>query len=87
MKEHVSEAKEMFSTSNKVTRPEKALILAFMAGSRVNPCPEQGDIISIRLSENEEIRTQPEGTKKVTVETFFQMNYVTGEWKRVSKTH
>eukprot|EP00106_Octopus_bimaculoides_P009807 XP_014777249.1 PREDICTED: negative elongation factor A-like [Octopus bimaculoides] len=86
-KEHVSEAKEMFSTSNKVTRPEKALILAFMAGSRVNPCPEQGDIISIRLSENEEIRAQPEGTKKVTVETFFQMNYVTGEWKRVSKTH
>lgn len=28
------EAQEMFRTANKVTRPEKALILGFMAGSR-----------------------------------------------------
>ena len=30
------EAQEMFRMSNKVTRPEKALILGFMAGSRGN---------------------------------------------------
>ena len=30
------EAQEMFKTSNIVTRPEKALILGFMAGSRGN---------------------------------------------------
>lgn len=30
------EAQEMFRTANKVTRPEKALILGFMAGSRGN---------------------------------------------------
>lgn len=52
-----------------------------------NPCPTQGDILSIRLSENEEILQQPEGSKKVIVETFFQMNYATGEWKRVRKVH
>lgn len=28
------EAQEMFRAANKVTRPEKALILGFMAGSR-----------------------------------------------------
>ena len=28
------EAQEMFRVSNKVSRPEKALILGFMAGSR-----------------------------------------------------
>jgi len=28
------DAQEMFKNSNKVTRPEKALILGFMAGSR-----------------------------------------------------
>ena len=28
------EAQDMFKVSNKVTRPEKALILGFMAGSR-----------------------------------------------------
>ena len=36
------EAQEMFRTANKVTRPEKALILGFMAGSRDNPCPHLG---------------------------------------------
>ena len=35
-KEQMLEAQEMFKTSNKVTRPEKALILGFMAGSRGN---------------------------------------------------
>lgn len=33
-KEQMLEAQEMFRTENKVTRPEKALILGFMAGSR-----------------------------------------------------
>ena len=37
------EAQEMFKTANKVTRPEKALILGFMAGSRDNPCPHLGN--------------------------------------------
>ncbi len=30
----MQEAQEMFKNANKVTRPEKALILGFMAGSR-----------------------------------------------------
>jgi len=37
-KEQMMEAQEMFRTSNKVTRPEKALILGFMAGSRGKFC-------------------------------------------------
>ena len=32
----MQEAQEMFKNANKVTRPEKALILGFMAGSRGN---------------------------------------------------
>ena len=42
-KEQMLEAQEMFKTANKVTRPEKALILGFMAGSRDNPCPHLGN--------------------------------------------
>ena len=34
-KDQMLEAQEMFRTANKVTRPEKALILGFMAGSRL----------------------------------------------------
>jgi hypothetical protein len=45
-KEQMFEAQEMFRTANKVTRPEKALILGFMAGSRDNPCPHLGNFFS-----------------------------------------
>ena len=43
-REQMMEAQEMFATANKVTRPEKALILGFMAGSRENPCPHLGKL-------------------------------------------
>ncbi|XP_060596792.1 negative elongation factor A-like [Ruditapes philippinarum] len=85
-REQMMEAQDMFKNSNKVTRPEKALILGFMAGSRENPCPQQGNILSIRLSEAEELVTMPDHTQKQKlVDTYFQMNYLTGEWKRVKK--
>ena len=46
-KEQMFEAQEMFRTANKVTRPEKALILGFMAGSRDNPCPHLGTYLVV----------------------------------------
>ncbi|KAL1422569.1 hypothetical protein MTO96_021977 [Rhipicephalus appendiculatus] len=54
--DQVSEAQEMFKNSNKVSRSEKALILGFMAGSRANPCPELGNLITIRLREWKRVR-------------------------------
>ncbi|XP_022080684.1 negative elongation factor A-like [Acanthaster planci] len=80
-------AQEMFRQSNKVTRPEKALILGFMAGARDNPCPQQGDIVTIRLSENREMvpRADDLGTDEMTVDTYFEMNYATGKWRRYKK--
>ena len=111
----------MFATANKVTRPEKALILGFMAGSRENPCPHLGmvksvnlnmvlinnkviilywyifvdynskailvgNVVTIKLSENQENVLQTDGTYlTMIVETHFQMNYLTGEWKRIKK--
>lgn len=80
------EAQEMFRTANKVTRPEKALILGFMAGARTNPCPKLGNIVTVMLSENVEDVVQPDGTTvSMLVETHFQMNYTNGEWKRIKK--
>merc|ERR1711953_993194 len=85
-KEQMFEAQEMFRTANKVTRPEKALILGFMAGSRDNPCPHLGNVVTIKLSENQESVLQNDGTYlTMIVETHFQMNYSTGEWKRIKK--
>uniref|UniRef100_A0A0P6CYI3 Negative elongation factor A n=1 Tax=Daphnia magna TaxID=35525 RepID=A0A0P6CYI3_9CRUS len=83
-REQMQEAQEMFKNANKVTRPEKALILGFMAGSRENPCPHLGNIVTIKLSEDEEIVTAGDGiTTTRIVETHFQMNYAAGEWKRI----
>ncbi|EEB16736.1 Negative elongation factor A, putative [Pediculus humanus corporis] len=85
-REQMLEAQEMFRVANKVTRPEKALILGFMAGSRENPCPHLGNIVTIKLSENQENVLQTDGTYlTMMVETHFQMNYSTGEWKRIRK--
>ncbi|TRY79357.1 hypothetical protein TCAL_07076 [Tigriopus californicus] len=84
-KEQMMEAQEMFRTANKVTRPEKALILGFMAGSRDNPCPHLGNVVTIKLSENQENVQQGNQFVGMIVETHFQMNYSTGEWKRIKK--
>ncbi|XP_072177632.1 negative elongation factor A-like [Diadema setosum] len=80
-KDQMRSAQEMFRQSNKVTRPEKALILGFMAGARENPCPQQGDVVTIRLSEDVEVLHE----QTMAVGTFFEMNYATGEWKRYKK--
>ena len=51
-----------------------------------NPCPQQGNIVNIRLSENMESVQQPDGTfGPMMVDVFFQMNYSSGEWKRIKK--
>jgi len=51
-----------------------------------NPCPHLGNIVTIKLSEDQEIIPQPDDTfVTTTVETHFQMNYNTGEWKRIKK--
>ena len=68
------EAQELFKTSNCVGKVEKALILSFMAGSRENPCPHLGDVVTIKLSENEEELRQQDGTViPVIAENHYQM--------------
>ena len=85
-REQMFAAQEMFNNSNRVTRPEKALILGFMAGSRENPCPQLGNVVTIKLSEKEEdVRQSDQTVQRMIVETHFQMNYNTGEWKQVQK--
>ena len=45
-----------------------------------------GNVVTIKLSENQENVPQTDGTYlTMIVETHFQMNYLTGEWKRIKK--
>ena len=51
-----------------------------------NPCPGQGNVLNIKLSEDEEVVKNQDGSqRKVVMDTYFQMNYGTGEWKRFRK--
>lgn len=79
-REQMDQAQEMFKTANRLTRQEKSFILGFMAGSRDNPVPDQGDIVQITLSEHEQVVQNAAGGERipVIVETFFEMNYRTG---------
>ena len=51
-----------------------------------NPCPAQGPIVNIRLSEiPETVQMQDGNIREIVTETFFQMNYHTGDWRRIKK--
>jgi len=46
-REQMYEAQEIFRNANRLSRPEKAVILGFIAGSRENPYPNQGDLVRV----------------------------------------
>uniref|UniRef100_A0A1A9WY24 HDAg domain-containing protein n=1 Tax=Glossina brevipalpis TaxID=37001 RepID=A0A1A9WY24_9MUSC len=80
--EHVHKAHEMFRKANRVSRPDKALILGFMAGLRENPRPNSENVIVIKLGETEEKVQQEDGnTALCLVESHIRLDYNTGEWK------
>ena len=55
-------------------------------GFTENPCPHLGNIVTIKLSEADEVVTLSDGSSVTKiVETHFQMNYQAGEWKRIKK--
>ena len=62
------------------------LIIIFFSISIENPRPEHGPLITIKLNESEEMLTSSSGQQhKVLSELFFQMNYDTGEYKKIKK--
>lgn len=68
------------------SNPLQIVIVLVCYAAVDNPCPNQGDIINIRLSESIDTVQTPEGIfRPMVVETYFQMNYATGESKRVTK--
>ncbi|XP_017057071.1 negative elongation factor A [Drosophila ficusphila] len=80
--EHVHKAHEMFRKANRVSRPDKALILGFMAGLRENPRPNNENVLVIKLGETEEKVQQENGNMALClVESHIRLDYNTGEWK------
>ncbi|VDD89209.1 unnamed protein product [Enterobius vermicularis] len=78
---------ELLSSANALDAQGRRMVTAFMAGNKAHPFPQMGDIVTLKLSETYEDEIKPDGTcQRHRVETYFQMDYRTGEWKRLRKT-
>lgn len=78
---------QMLNSANVLDAQGHRMVAAFMAGNKVHPFPHMGDVVTLKLSETYEDETRADGsTLKHRVETYFQMDYRTGEWKRLRKT-
>ncbi|EFO23538.2 hypothetical protein LOAG_04945 [Loa loa] len=81
------QCEEMLACANVLNEEGHRMVIAFMSGNKVHPYPHLGDLLTLKLSETYEDELRPDGTvQKMRVETFFQMDYRTGEWKRLRKT-
>jgi len=78
-KEQMDSARKIFQHSNKLSRPEKAVVLGFIAGSRKNPYPEQGNVVTILVNE-ERINCNNEDDKNNSSirQTLLELHYETG---------
>ncbi|OON22077.1 amidohydrolase family protein [Opisthorchis viverrini] len=75
----LSSVQSLFQGANRVSRPEKAMIVSFIAGARGNPHPETGNTLRIHLSEyRERVLNQATGQlMDVAADTYLHMDYST----------
>ncbi|VDD79337.1 unnamed protein product [Mesocestoides corti] len=84
----------LFQDANCLSRPDKAIILSFVSGQRgnalfsfyyLNPHPEAGSALRIRLSEYRErvIDAASGKVMEVAADTFIHLDYATGKFERV----
>lgn len=79
-RDQMFEAQEIFRHANCLSRPEKAVILGFIAGSRENPYPEQGDIVRIVITETpQNVQSNNGEVISVLQQTLLELNYNTGQ--------
>ncbi|KHJ99961.1 hypothetical protein OESDEN_00024 [Oesophagostomum dentatum] len=81
----MNQCNEMLRDANSLDQNGRQLVVAFMTGNKCNPRPELGHIITMKLSETIEDGLADNQVCKMKVETFFQMDYQSGEWKRLRK--
>ncbi|KAL3096756.1 hypothetical protein niasHT_029640 [Heterodera trifolii] len=85
----------LLKDANKLSPLSYNMIVSFLNGNKTNPLVDKlGTLITLPLSETIEFESGFDGSPSATsttasvflVETFFQMNYCTGEWKRLRKS-
>nr|CAD2145081.1 unnamed protein product [Meloidogyne enterolobii] len=79
----------MLKDANKLTLSSYNLIISFLIGNKHNPFEKDiGPLITLPFSETVEFEPLASGVgvEAILVETFFQMDYRTGEWKRLKNS-
>uniref|UniRef100_A0A914KI80 HDAg domain-containing protein n=1 Tax=Meloidogyne incognita TaxID=6306 RepID=A0A914KI80_MELIC len=79
----------MLKDANKLTLSSYNLIISFLVGNKHNPFEKDiGPLITLPFSETVEFEPLASGVgvEAILVETFFQMDYRTGEWKRLKNS-
>ena len=72
----------LFDQSNVLSAEHKKVILAFLAGTRVNPYPHLGQVVQFLL--HQEDKVTPDANKTPYMEQLiFEINYETGTWRKV----
>ena len=84
----LSIAEEMFREAPHLTQDQKHMIMGFLSGVTENPHPEQGSVVSVPLTKvvRQEQFSDAEGHKGIktySIETIFEMNYSTGQWRKL----
>ena len=84
----LSIAEEMFREAPHLTQDQKRMIMGFLSGFTENPHPEQGSVVSVPLTKvvRQEQFSDAEGHKGIktySIETIFEMNYSTGQWRKL----
>uniref|UniRef100_A0A914M2B6 HDAg domain-containing protein n=1 Tax=Meloidogyne incognita TaxID=6306 RepID=A0A914M2B6_MELIC len=79
----------MLKDANKLTLSSYNLIISFLIGNKHNPFEKDiGPLITLPFSETVEFEPLASGVgvDAILVETYFQMDYRTGEWKRLKNS-
>ncbi|KAI1726269.1 negative elongation factor A [Ditylenchus destructor] len=84
----MSQFDELLKSANKITPVAHNLIAAFLSGNKTNPLQSKlGTVVTLPLSETLEKSIDANGMDCfILAETFFQMDYGSGEWKRLRKS-
>jgi len=77
-------AETLFEQSNVLSAEHKKVILAFLAGNRVNPYPHLGNVVQFLLHQEDKVTPDSNQTPYME-QLIFEINYETGTWRKLRR--
>lgn len=74
----------LFEQSNALSAEHMKVILAFLAGTRVNPYPHLGNVVQFLLHQEDKVTPDANQTPYIE-QLIFEINYETGTWRKLRR--